>query len=281
VLPRLDRALSTREQWLLRNVPGLQLAVRSAIYGFTETIQLAQRRPAAMRYLQRIGESHLRRQVKDPALLRALTPKFTLGCKRMLFSNTWYLALQAPNAEVVPHAATQVTADGIVGADGVERKVDTIIFGTGFYVTNTAMSKTVVGRYGRTLGDLWAGSPQAYIGTTCHGFPNAFLMFGPNTANGHGSALVVIEAQARYVVDAIATAKRDAIVKVEVRADAQNVWNDRVQSALAGTVFNTGCASFYVDDNGRNSAIYPWTTIDLRRRLRRFDRSQFELSPTS
>ena len=277
VLPRLDRALTTREQWLLKHVPGLQLAVRNAIYGFTETIQLAQRRPATMRQLQRIGEAHIRRQVTDPALLRAVTPKFTLGCKRMLFSNTWYPALQAANAELVPHAATRVTTDGIVGADGIERKVDTIIFGTGFYVTNTAMSKTVVGRYGRTLGDLWAGSPQAYLGTTCHGFPNAFLMFGPNTANGHGSALVVIEAQARYVVDAIATAKRDAIAQLEIRADAQNLWNDRVQSALAGTVFNTGCASFYVDENGRNSAIYPWTTIDLRRRLRRFDGTPFEL----
>ena len=279
VLPRLDRALSTREQWLLKNVPGFQRAVRSPIYGFTETLQLAERSPTAMRQLQRIGEAHLRRHVKDPALRRALTPKFTLGCKRMLFSNTWYSAVQSPNAEIVPHAATEVTANGIIGADGIERNVDTIIFGTGFFVTNTAMSKTVVGRDGKSLGDVWAGSPQAYFGTTCHGFPNAFLMFGPNTGNGHGSALIVIEAQARYVVDAIATAKRDAIDAVEVRASAQDAWNDRVQSALAGTVFNTGCASYYVDENGRNSSIYPWTTIDLRRRLRRFDRAQYELRP--
>jgi cyclohexanone monooxygenase len=197
----------------------------------------------------------------------------------MLFSNTWYSAVQSPNAEIVPHAATKVTVNGIVGADGIERKVDTIIFGTGFFVTDTAMSKTVVGRDGKSLGDVWAGSPQAYIGTTCHGFPNAFLMFGPNTGNGHGSALVVIEAQARYIADAIATAKRDAISVLEVRATAQDAWNDQVQSALAGTVFNTGCASYYVDANGRNSAIYPWTTIDLRRRLRRFDRAQYELRP--
>jgi cation diffusion facilitator CzcD-associated flavoprotein CzcO len=232
-----------------------------------------------MRQLQRIGVAYLERQVQDPALRRALTPKFTLACKRMLFSNTWYAAVQAPNAELVPHAATEVTRDGIVGADGIERKVDTIIFGTGFFVTNTAMSKTVVGRDGKSLGDFWAGSPQAYVGTTCHGFPNAFLMFGPNTGNGHGSALIVIEAQARYVADAIATAKRDAIDVLEIRASAQDTWNNRVQAALAGTVFNTGCASYYVDENGRNSSIYPWTTIDLRRRLRRFDRAPYELRP--
>src|SRR3984957_10163979 len=98
VLPRLDRTLTTREQWLLKNVPGFQLALRSAIYGFTETLQLAQRSPAAMKQLQRLGLGHLRRQVEDPALLRALTPKFTLGCKRMLFSNDWYSAVQSPNA---------------------------------------------------------------------------------------------------------------------------------------------------------------------------------------
>ena len=280
VLPRLDRTLTTREQWLLKNVPGFQLALRSAIYGFTETLQLAQRSPAAMKQLQRIGLAHLRRQVEDPALLRALTPKFTLGCKRMLFSNDWYSAVQSPNAEVVPHEATEVTAKGIMGADGIERKVDTIIFGTGFFVTNTSMWKKVVGRGGKSLDDVWKGSPQAYVGTTCHGFPNAFLMFGPNTGNGHGSALVVIEAQARYVVDAIATAKRDAIGAVEIRASAQRVWNERVQSALSTTVFNAGgCASYYLDANGRNSSIYPWTTIDLRRRLRRFDRAQYELRP--
>ncbi len=278
VLPRLDGALSPTQQWLLRNVPGLQLALRSAIYGFTETLQLAQRSPAAMKQLQRIGHAHIRRQVKDPALLRALTPKFTLGCKRMLFSNTWYSAVQSPNTEIVTHEATEATAKGIVGADGIEREVDTIIFGTGFFVTNTSMWKKVVGRDGKSLDDVWKGSPQAYFGTTCRGFPNAFLMFGPNTGNGHGSALVVIEAQARYVVDTIATAKRDAIVAVEIRASAQDAWNDRVQSALSTTVFNAGgCASYYLDSNGRNSSIYPWTTIDLRRRLRRFNRAQYEL----
>lgn len=282
VLPRLDRPLSRTEQWLLKHVPGLQFLVRNAIYLFTELLQLAERSPAAMRQLQRIGVGHIRRQVKDPELRRALTPKFTLGCKRMLFSNLWYPALQSPNAEIVPHEAIQVTPDGIIGADGIERKVDTIIFGTGFFVTDTPMWKKVVGRDGKSLDDVWKGSPQAYVGTTCRGFPNAFLMFGPNTGNGHGSALVVIEAQARYVVDAIATAKRDALGTVEVRADVQDVWNDRVQTALSTTVFNAGgCASYYLDANGRNSSIYPWTTIDLRRRLRRFDRAQYEVQPAS
>ena len=163
VLPKLDRALSAREQWLLKHVPGFQRALRGAIYGFTETLQLAERSPAAMQQLQRIGEANLRRQVKDPALLRALTPSFTLGCKRMLFSNDWYSAVQAPNTELVPHAASRVTADGIVGADGIERKVDTIIFGTGFFVTNTSMWKKVVGRDGKSLDDVWKGSPQAYV----------------------------------------------------------------------------------------------------------------------
>jgi cation diffusion facilitator CzcD-associated flavoprotein CzcO len=276
VMPKLDRVISPREKWAMRHVPGLQRAVRTAIYGITETLQLAQRRPAAMQRVQQIGMWHLKRQVADEALRSKLTPKFTLGCKRILLSNTWFPAIQAPNAELVAHAVTKVTPDGIVAADGIERKVDTIIFGTGFFVTNALMFKKVFGKKGESLDEAWKGSPQAYLGTTCRDFPNAFFMIGPNTGNGHGSALVVIEAQARYVVDAVVTAKREGVDAFDVRADAQRAWNEQVQAALSTTVWSSGCASYYLDANGRNSSIYPWTTIDLRRRLRRFDRDAYE-----
>jgi cation diffusion facilitator CzcD-associated flavoprotein CzcO len=277
-MPKQDHVISPRQKWAFRHVPGLQRMVRAAIYGFTETLQLAQRSPAAMQQVQRIALRHLKRQVADEALRRTLTPKFTLGCKRILLSNTWYPAIQAPNAELVPHAAARVTPDGIVGEDGIERKVDTIIFGTGFFVTNALMFKKVIGRKGVSLDEAWQGSPQAYLGTTCRDFPNAFFMVGPNTGNGHGSALVVIEAQARYVADAVVTAEREGFDAFDVRADAQRAWNDIVQVALSTTVWNSGCASFYLDANGRNSSIYPWTTIDLRHRLRLFDRDAYEVT---
>ena len=278
VLPKPDHEIPKAEAWALRNVPGLRLALRGAIYGTTELLQVAQRHPAAMRQLQKIAAGHLERQVPDPVLRRALTPTFTLGCKRLLLSNTYYPAIQAPNAELVPLGVTRITPTGVVDSRGVHREVDTIIFGTGFHVTDAATPQRVYGAGGRTVDEVWDGSPTAYLGTTCHGFPNAFFMIGPNTGNGHGSAFVIIEAQAKYIVDAVATAARERIASIEVRPAAQQTWNTEVQAALATGVFNAGgCASYYIDRNGRNSSIYPWTTFDLRWRLRKFDRTPFQL----
>ncbi|HWL85056.1 MAG TPA: SDR family NAD(P)-dependent oxidoreductase, partial [Polyangiaceae bacterium] len=278
VLPKPDHRIPAAETWALDRVPGLRRALRGSIYGFTEGLQLAQRHPQIMRQIQRIGLGHLRRQVRDPELRQVLTPTFALGCKRLLLSNTYYPALQAANAEVVPHGVAELTERGVVGSDGIERQVDTIIFGTGFYVTDAAGPQRVFGKEGKSLDEVWGGSPQAYKGTMCHGFPNAFVMIGPNLGNGHGSAFAIIEAQARYIVDAIALAAREGIASIEVRPSAQRAWNDRVQAALSTTVWNAGgCASYYIDKNGRNSSIYPWTTIDLKRQLRRFDRDAYTL----
>jgi cyclohexanone monooxygenase len=232
-----------------------------------------------MRQVQRIGEAHLRRQVIDPELRRVLTPNFTFGCKRTIFSNTFYPSLQQDNVELVPYGVTEVTREGVVAADGIERKVDTIIFGTGFNVMSDASAFGLVhGRDGANLAERWRKSPEAYLGTTCHEFPNAFFMIGPNTGVGSGSALIIIEAQASYIADAIVTAEREKIASLEVRRDVQRAYNEKVQAALSRTVFNTGgCTSHYLDAHGRNRAIYPWTTLDMRRRLRRFDGDCYEL----
>jgi cation diffusion facilitator CzcD-associated flavoprotein CzcO/NAD(P)-dependent dehydrogenase (short-subunit alcohol dehydrogenase family) len=278
VLPKPDHVIGAREQWAFKHIPGLQRALRGAIYGLSESIQVAERHPAAMQRLQRLGLDHLERQVRDPALRRSLTPSFTMACKRVLLSNTYYPALQADNAEVVPHAVTAVTEHGILGADGVERAVDTIIFGTGFHVTDPPVASRVFGRGGVNLREQWKKGPEAFLGTTCNGFPNGFFVIGPNTGNGHGSALTIIEAQAGYIVDAIETAARQRLASIEVRAEAQRVWNDEVQAALKTSVWNAGgCASYYLHESGRNTSIYPWTTIDLRWRLRRFDAKSYAL----
>ena len=282
VLPKLDHEIRPAETWILDHVPLAQRALRGAIYGATELLQIAERHPRAMKRLERLAHAHLRRQIRDPELRRALTPSFTLGCKRMLFSNTYYPALAAPNTEVVPHAVATITERGVIGADGIEREVDAIIFGTGFHVTDTPLPTRIVGKRGQSLHATWAGSPNAYLGTAVSGFPNAFLMVGPNSGNGHGSVFTIIEAQANYICDAIETAGRDGIAAIDVRAGVQRAWNEDVQAALATTVWNAGgCASWYIDKNGKNSAIYPWTTIDMRRRMRRFDRERYELRPAA
>jgi cation diffusion facilitator CzcD-associated flavoprotein CzcO len=278
VLPKPDRRVLGIEKALYRRLPIAQRALRGVIYNTQELIQLAQRRPAVMDRVGKLLIRFMHRQVKDPALREALTPNFTLGCKRMLFSNTYYRALTQPNATVVPHGVAEIRPNGVVGADGVEREVDAIIFGTGFHVTDPPIAGRVRGADGRSVADVWQGSPRAYLGTTVAGFPNYFTLIGPNTGNGHSSAIVLIEAQLDYVLDAMWTMRERRAATVEVRHDVQAAYNERVQKALANTVWNAGgCKSYYLDRNGSNSTIYPWTTIDLRRRTSRFDARDYLL----
>ena len=278
VLPKPDHAYPAIEQAAFARLPGFRRAYRSAIYGALELLQLAQRSTAAMRQVQRVGTLHLRRQVRDPELRRVLTPSFVLGCKRLLLSNTYYPALQRPNVTVVNGGLSRIEGNTVTGADSRSHEVDTIIFGTGFRVTDPPIAERVFGRHGKSLAQVWDGSPRAYLGTTVHGFPNMFFMIGPNLANGHSSAFVLIEAQAEYIAGALETMRARGLTSVEVRQRPQDRYNEEVQAALASTVWNAGgCASYYIDRNGINSTIYPWSTIDLRRRLRRFDASVYTL----
>ncbi|MFO0547763.1 MAG: SDR family NAD(P)-dependent oxidoreductase [Polyangiaceae bacterium] len=278
VLPKPDFAIPVEYRDLFARVPLAQRALRETFYGLTELLQLAERSPAAMHRLERLGAWHLERQVPDPELRAALTPSFTLGCKRLLLSNTYYPALTAPNVRVVAQGVTRVNANSVVSADGRAHEVDTIIFGTGFHVSDTSMPSRITGRGGVLLDSVWKKSPQAYLGTTVSGLPNAFFMLGPNSGNGHGSAFTIIEAQSNYIARAIELAEREGLTSLEVRGGAQRVWNDSVQAALAKTVWNAGgCKSWYLDETGRNSAIYPWTTIDMRLRMRKFDKADYEV----
>ncbi len=276
VLPRPDRKITKFEKLALRHVPGLQRLVRNILWVVLEGQQLGQRHPKIMQQAQKMGLWNLKRQVADPELRRALTPSFTLGCKRLMMSNTYYKALTAENATVVPHALAEVRGNTVVGADGSEHEVDAIIFATGFNVTNPPVASAVRGRSGATLAEGWGESPQAYLGTMAPDVPNAFVMVGPNLGNGHTSVFLPVEAQAGYIADAITTAKQAGIEAIEVRRDVHEAWNKAVQRGLQGTVWNAGgCASYYLDATGTNSTIYPWTTFDLQRRMRGFKLADF------
>lgn len=280
VLPKADRPLTRFEQRLFARAPGVLRVFRSVLYNLSELLGHGLRRERAMRHLQRIGERHLQRQVRDPELRATLTPRYTLGCKRTLFSNVYYPALARENVEVVPAAVAEVRANSVVGADGVERAVDTIVLGTGFKLLDMPIAKLLRGADGRTMADVWRGSPRGYLGTTVAGFPNAFVLLGPNLGNGHSSATVIMEDQARYVVDALRTMDSLGLASVDVLPDAQEEFNARVDAALAGTTWNAGgCASYYLDSNGRNSFMYPWSTLHYRRRTRRFDVHNYAVAP--
>jgi cyclohexanone monooxygenase len=281
VLPKPDRQITTLERSLFRRLPITQRLVRETIYYASELAGFAERHPWAMAGFQRIAYSHLRRNVSDPELRRSLTPQHTLGCKRILFSNDWYQALTQANVELVPHPAVEIRPQAVLAADGIERCADALILGTGFTITDLPIAARIHGLDSRTLAETWRGSPQGYLGTTVSGFPNLFMVLGPNVGNGHSSATVLMEMQVNYLIQTLQALKRDGFASADVQLQTQERFNAEVQRRLQRTVWNSGgCTSYYLDVNGRNSTIFPGSTLELRRRLRRFDPDAHVLTST-
>ena len=278
VVPHRNRPMRGFEHALYRVFPAAQKAMRAAIYWARETFVLQFRRPRTGRFVERMALSHLRDQVADPELREKLTPNYAIGCKRILPTDEWYPALVRPNVEVVTDPIREVRPHSIVLSDGSERDVDTIIFGTGFRVTDIPIAEMIRGRDGRTLADVWHGSPAAYKGTAVTGYPNLFFMVGPNTGLGHNSIVFMIESQIEYVADALRTMRRRGARRLEVRPEAQAAWGARLEQLTEGTVWvSGGCQSYYIDRNGHNSTLWPTYTWPFRRHLREFDEAAYTL----
>ncbi|GAB2934878.1 NAD(P)/FAD-dependent oxidoreductase [Rhodococcus aerolatus] len=273
VIPRLDRTLSRAEKALYHRFPKAQRAMRGLVYSYRELyiLPLAKFR-RLLPLIGTVARTKLRVEVRDAGLRDSLTPDYTVGCKRLLLTNAWLPTLDRDDVELVTTGLSAVTPTGVVDGDGTEREVDTIIFATGFTPTEPPVAHQVRGSDGRTLAEHWDGSPSAHRGTTVAGFPNLFLMYGPNTNLGHSSIVYMLESQARYVADALRTMASRRLGEVEVRDDAERGWNASMQKGLRRTVWNAGgCASWYFDKTGRNSAMWPTFTWRFRRATRRFD----------
>ncbi len=282
ILPRLDRPISARKRALFRALPIAQRFARSAIYmqrellvpGFLNRNRLLQRGEA-------LALRHLERQVADPALRARLTPSYRLGCKRILLSDDFYPAITQDNVEVVTERIREVRPTSIVTEDGLERPLDTIICATGFHVTDMPMATYIYGRDGQALADAWRDGPRAYLGTTIAGFPNLFFMIGPNTGLGHSSMVFMIESQLAYILDCLRLMERRGVQAVEVRPEAQAAFNAELQRRMQGTVWTSGCSSWYLDANRHNSTLWPGFTWEYRRRTRRFDVANYRLTVRS
>ena len=278
VLPKPDHYVPHAERWVLRTVPGAQRALRAAEYAALEAFGLGFRHPWILRVVQRIGTAHLFATIRDPRLRAKLSPDYTLGCKRLLMSNSYYPALARPNVHVQATAVARVDGSAVIGADGTRAEVDVIIFGTGFHILDMPVAEQVFDTDGRSLADHWQGSPQAYLGTTVAGFPNLFLLLGPGLGTGHSSAFSILEAQLDHVLAAITHARTGDDTVVRLREDVQAEFNAELQAALPGTVYNAGgCQSYYLDENGRNSFSWPWSTGRLRRQVARFDPADYRV----
>jgi cation diffusion facilitator CzcD-associated flavoprotein CzcO len=279
VLPHTDRPTTRIERRLYRAFPALQRLVRGGIYAARETLVLGfVKNPRLMQLIEWLARRHIRRGLSRPELESKVTPDYTIGCKRILPSNKWYPALSEPNVELVTEGIDEIRANSIVAGDGVERPVDAIVFGTGFSVTDLPVARWLRGRDGRLLEDVWGESMSAYLGTAIAGFPNLFLLLGPNTGLGHNSMVYMIESQIAYVMHALHAMEQRGAATVEVSESTLERFNERVQQRMEGTVWSTGCASWYLDAAGRNRTLWPDWTWRFRRRTARFDPGDYVLA---
>lgn len=280
ILPRLDHPIPTWQHKLFSILPLAQHLVRARMYWEHELTALGMVYKTDM--LEKgalLARRHLEQQVPDPILREKLTPHYAMGCKRILLSDDFYPALTQPNAEVVTEHISEVREHSIITSDGTEREVDAIICGTGFHVTDTEFAHHIHGRGGLALADNWREGTHAYLGTSVAGFPNMFLLIGPNTGLGHNSMVYMIESQVTYILDCLRSMRRHEAREVEVRPASETRYNEEMQHRMQGTVWASGCVSWYLDARGHNTTLWPGFTFEFRHRTRRFDPQAYDLRP--
>ncbi len=279
IFPRRDRPVSRLRKAAYRRLPALQRLSRLRIYATLESllsvfVGRAERRKAVVR---KAALGHLSRQVPDEALRRMLTPHYEPGCKRILLSDDYYPSLTRANVEVIDSPVASFTAHEVVGQDGIVRPVDVVIMGTGFEAAEPPYAEHIVGRAGARLAEVWkANGVEAYAGSTVAGFPNLFLMIGPNSTLAHNSMIYMIESHINYIASALAFLRRPGVRVVEVKPGVQQRYNERLQARLEHSVWvEGGCASWYLDHRGRNTTLWPDHTWKFRRLTRRFHPGEY------
>lgn len=280
IVPRRDRAIGERERNILRYSNAAQWLERARIYALREIMALAFFDVRAAKLTQRLAMRHLERSVRDPALREKLTPRYAMGCKRILLSDEYYPAVARKNVDLVTDGIAEIRPEGVLTKSGVLHEVDTIIFGTGFEVQGYPFAAHVRGRGGRTLQETWKEGMTAHLGTTVNGHPNLFLLQGPNTGLGHTSVITMIESQIEHIVNAVRYATAHDVASIEPRASAQAAFVAEVDAKMKGTVWTSGgCSSWYLDARGRNSTLWPGFTFTFKRRVERFEPSDYAIIP--
>lgn len=281
ILPKHDRPVGAARRWLLDNVPGVRQLARGCVYALHELRAPGfTREPRILKALEPLALRYLHRRVKDPALRESLTPSYRMGCKRILMASDYYPALQRRNAKLVTSAITEVLPDGVATADGQQHALDVLVLATGFQAAEAMAPFPVVGRDGAELNEVWRDGAKAYLGTTVPGFPNLFLIVGPNTGLGHNSMVFMIESQLHYVMDALERMDRARLAAVDTRADVAEAYNERLQQRLQRTVWSTGgCTSWYQARDGRITTLWPGSTLAFRWHTRRFRLDLHEALP--
>jgi cation diffusion facilitator CzcD-associated flavoprotein CzcO len=272
VLPKRDAPIPPWVQRLLRTLPSLERLFRVLLYWLLEARGVGfSLFPTVNKVAIRMGLAQLQRQIRDPALRAKLTPDYLPGCKRILLANDYYPVLERPNVTLLSTTIREVTEDGFIAADGSEHRVDALIFGTGFRVTDPLGDLQILGRGGLDLGAAWKDGMQAYLGTTLADFPNLFFLLGPNTGLGHNSMVFMIEAQVHYIQRMLETLHAGGWAYATLKPAAQDAFNGDLAPRLQRSVWASGCKSWYLDARGNNPTAWPGTTLEFWRRTRRVE----------
>ncbi|UXA08253.1 NAD(P)/FAD-dependent oxidoreductase [Mycobacterium sp. SMC-2] len=277
VIPKPDRAYTDAHHAAFGKVPGFAAAMRGVIWGISEFFGLALTKFAPLaRLLGVLASANLKWHIKDPVLRAKLTPDYPIGCKRVLFSNDWYPALASDNVDVETEAITEVTTTGVRTADGRLHEVDVIIYGTGFKATEFLAPMTITGRHGQDLRAEWAGGAHAHLGMAVPGFPNMFLIYGPNTNLGSSSIILMMEQQARYIRQITEELARGGVARAfEVRRAVEQAYDSEVQSRLDAGVW-TACDSWYRTASGRVTTNWPGLVHEYQHRTRTVALADYE-----
>ena len=279
VVPRLDKRYSARARRLYARFPFLLHASRFLQYLSSEIwgpmIFLDAPRLSAIG--ERLSTAHLHAQVKDPALREKLTPHFQFGCKRILVSDDYWASFELENVDLVTDGIEAIVPEGIRTADGKLHELDALVLATGFALGLASAPFPITGRGGRTLDETWADGAVAYKGMTVSGFPNWFILMGPNTGPGHTSVLIYTEAQIAHVLGAIHKL-REGHKWVDVRQAVQDRYNVGVQGRMKHMVWSTGCKPWYLSKDGSNHSLYPGLAGEYAVRTRHFDPGDYEIA---
>lgn len=283
VMPRHDRYFTGLEKGLFKAIPGFRRMYREFYYWVNEFFGL---QFVGSKFLNKaatvLGKKHIQRVVKDPETARKLTPDYTIGCKRILVSDDYFPAFNRPNVHLVTDPISEITENGLLTASGKSIAADALIFSTGFIaaeVDEVALEYRFIGLNNRNLLQEWKETgPEAYKGISVSGFPNLFLLLGPNTGLGHNSVVHMMESQLNYIFDYIGHAETLKEGKFyDVKPKVQQAYNERIQAELKHTVWASGCKSWYVDSAGRNTTLWPKLTVSYRQETRIMDVENYDI----
>lgn len=280
VVHKPDREWSPRQRRLMQKLPLLQdldrlytyLLFETRVFGFAFM-------NAFLKFYEWSFRLQLRRQVKDPELRRKLQPDYPMGCKRILLANNYYPALVRDNVEVIDHPISAVGSDRVTDDGGREYPIDTLIWGTGFAATEFLSPIHITGRNGVELNHAWRDGAHAYKGISVAGFPNMFMLYGPNTNLGHSSIIHMLESQFHYVQRCLALLEEDDLAWMDVREDAEQDFNRRLQKRLSHSVWARDCDSWYKNEAGLNTNNWSGFTLTYRAITRHLNKDDYELRP--